>query len=396
VEASEARLNQAIGAFLPTLKIDGSYGRSYTQPSTVQVTLPPPFGPTTETLSFGTDQPSDSKAITASVSQPIFVGALFPGYQISKKSADLAKEDFKKTVLETSFSVTQAYFGVLKAEELVKLSQQSKEMARSHLDQVRALLAAGVSTQADLLRAEVQLANSEVALTKASNALEIARDAFNNALGRGLEEEVKLTEKGYSASLVELPQYDVLVETAFRNRPDWKQFILNREVGEEYVTVARSEYLPMLKINGKIGNQIVEYSSYKSDVNSWSVTGTASWTLFDGFGIQSRVREAQANFEALKASEEVIKNGILLEVRDAYFNLKSALETIGSAKKAQDSAEESYKVSKLRYRSGVGTNLEEIDAQVALTQARLNYLQTLFDLQIAKSKINKVIGKEVL
>ena len=75
-------------------------------------------------------------------------------------------------------------------------------------------------------------------------------------------------------------------------------------------------------------------------------------------------------------------------------DLKSVMETIGSAKKAEELAEENYKVSSLRYRSGVGTNLEVIDAQVALTQARINYSQAQFDLEIAKAKINKVVGRE--
>ena len=85
-----------------------------------------------------------------------------------------------------------------------------------------------------------------------------------------------------------------------------------------------------------------------------------------------------------------------LEVRDAFLTLKSSLLTIGSTQKAVNSAEESLKLSNLRYTSGVGTNLEVIDAQVSLTQAKYNHLQALFDTEINKAKVNKVVGKEVL
>jgi outer membrane protein TolC len=148
-------------------------------------------------------------------------------------------------------------------------------------------------------------------------------------------------------------------------------------------------------LTGSSGNRISEFPAFKTDVNSWSIAGAASWTLFDGLGIQNRIREAAANLDSQKATEEQVRNGIALEVRDAYLSLKSDLETIDSAKKAVNSAEENYKVSSLRFASGVGTNIEELDAQVSLTQAKTNYLQTLFDVEVAKAKINKVVGTEV-
>jgi outer membrane protein TolC len=396
LDAANAKMGQAIGAFLPTIKVDGNIGRYYSQPSVVQMTITTAQGSVTQRNSFGPDMVADTKSITTSLSQPIFMAALFPGYKIAKKGADLAREDLNKAALETSFNATQAYFSVLKAEKLVKLSEQSREMAESHLKQVKAMLSAGVATQADLLRIEVQLANSEVSLTRAKNALEIAKDAFNNALGRDLEQDVQLVEEGFNGGVLNLPEYKDLLKMSFDYRPDWKQYILSKQIGEENVRIAATAYFPTVMLSGQTGNQIVEYPSYKTDINSWSITGIASWTLFDGFGIQNRICEATANLDAQKANEEQIKNGIALEVRDAYLNLKSARETIGSAKKAVESAEENHKVSALRFSSGVGTNLEVLDAQVSLTQAGINYLQTLFDVEIAKAKINKVIGREVI
>ena len=396
VEAAEARLRQAVGAFFPTVKLDGNYGKAYTQPSTVQITMPTTLGAVTQTYTFGTDATSDTKGWTASLSQPLFVAALWPGFQIAQKNVALAKADLRQITLETSFNITQAYFAVLMAEKLVKLSEQSVEMARYHFNQVKFMVSAGTATRSDLLRTEVQLVNSEVALTKAKNALEIARDAFNNALGRNLAAEVKIAEEDLSAKIISLPDYAGLLKLAFENRPDWKQFILSREIAEENVGLAQTAYLPTVLLSGQTGNRITEYPAYRSDVNSWSVTGIASWTLFDGLGTQNRIWEAAANLEAQKATEEQVKNGIALEVRNAYLNLKSILEVVGSAKKALESAEENYKVSEQRYRAGVGTNLEVIDAQVALTQARINYFQSQFDLIIAQAKINKVVGKEVI
>lgn len=388
LDAARARLNQAVGAFFPTISLDGSLGRNYTQPSSVVFNG--------QVFTFGLNDPQTTKSLQASLSQPLFAAALVPGYGLARKGADLAEEDLKNVSLETAFGATQSYFSVIKADRGVKLAQESKDMANSHLKQVRAMVNAGVATRADLLRAEVQVANSDVALTKARNALELARDAFNNALGNDLEQPVELEEEGFTGTVAGLPEYKTLLAQAFANRPDWRQYVLATGISQDNLRVAQSDYFPMVMLNAASGNQSIENPLYNSSANNWSITGAASWKLFDGLGRENRIKEAAANLEAQKATEDQVRNGVALEVRDAYFTLKSSLDTIGSSKKAVDSAEENFKVSDQRFASGAGTNLEVIDAQVSLNQARFNLLQALFDVEVAKAKINKVVGREVL
>jgi outer membrane protein len=260
------------------------------------------------------------------------------------------------------------------------------------------MLSAGVATQADVLRNEVQALNADVGLTQAKNAFELAKDAFNNALGRDLETEIDLTELEFSGKVDRLPDYREVMQLSLQYRPDWKEYQLSKEIGEETLKVSYTGYLPTVMAQGQVADRIVEYptSSLNTDTRSWSITGMASWTLFDGLGLQNRIREAAANLDAQKANEEQVRNGIALEVRDARLNLKSALETIDSSEKAVESAVENYKVSRRRFASGAGTNLEVLDAQVQLTQARTNYLQALFNIEIAKAKLNKVVGWEIV
>jgi outer membrane protein TolC len=299
-------------------------------------------------------------------------------------------------VIDASYNVTQAYFGLLAAQKMARLAEESQQMALSHQKQVQAMLKAGVVTKADLLRTDVQVANSEVTLTQAKNGVELAKDALNNALGNDLENPVTVQEEGFTGKVASLPAYKELLNQAYANRPDWEQFQLSTAISEDTVKVYQAEYLPTVLLSASTGKTITEYPTFRSDVNSWRVTGAGSWTLFDGLGRENRIKEAAANLDAQRATEEQIRNGIALEVRDALLSLKATLDTIGSTQKAVDSAQESYHVSSTRYQSGVGTNLEVIDAQVALNQARVNNLQALFNVEIAKAKINKVVGKEVL
>ena len=387
--AAGARLNQAVGAFFPTVKISGSYSDLHSDPQVMQVT----FGGTTQNLSISSA--TTSKSLAATVSQPLLQAGLLPGFKMAQRASDAADQDLQKAIRDTAYEVTSAYFGVLSADKLTKVAEDSLKLARSHLDQVQAMLDSGVVTKADLLRAEVQVANSEVALTKARNNFELAKDSFNNVLGKGIDEPVVLSETPQS-DMPALPDYPSLLKTAYDNRPDWKGFSYSRNIAEENLSLARTAYFPSINLNGQIGNQITDYPDYESNINSWSVTGVVSWTLFDGLGIQNRIREAAANLDAQRASEDQVRSSIALDVRNAYLNLKSVIETIGSAKKAVAFAEENYKVSSLRFSSGVGTNIEVIDAQVAFAQAKTDYLNAIFGLEIAKARVNKAVGQEVI
>jgi outer membrane protein len=389
LDAAGAKLNQAVGAFFPTIKLNGNYTDLHSDPQVMQVI----YNGTAQTFSISSA--NTSKTLTATLSQPMLQTGLFPGFKIAERYRDAAAQDLQKTIRDTSYDVTSAYFGMLSADKLAKVAEDSLALANSHLNQVQAMLDSGVATKADLLRAEVQVANSELALTRARNNFELAKDSFNNVLGNKIDEPVTVAEVP-PAAIPALPDYQTLLKSAYDNRPDWKGFIYSKNIAEENLALAKTAYFPTINLSGQTGNQITDYSGFESNINSWSITGTVAWTIFDGLGIQNRVSEAAANLDVQRANEDQIRNGIALDVRNAYLNLKSVIETLSSAKKAVDFAEENYKVSSLRFASGVGTNIEVIDAQVAFTQAKTDFLNATFGLEIAKARINKAVGTEVM
>ncbi|MFH1709751.1 MAG: TolC family protein [bacterium] len=387
VVAAEGRLGQAFGAVLPALSLSAKYGSSYTQPYEMM-----------GVFTVGTEETSTASSYSLTLSQPLYAGALLPALDIARAGYDIAKESLKKAEFDMRYNVVNSYYGVLRAKKLHELSNESLDMAMSHLDQVKAMYAAGTATKADVLRVEVQVANMELSLAKSNNTLALAKDAFNNVLGRELEEPVDLSEKEIAQKIVEPKPYKECLAMVFDIKPDWIIFQLNKKMSKKTVDVAFSGYFPNLSLVGTYGNNKNEYAKYdalNSDYNSWSVLASGSWTLFDGFATASKIKEAQANLKALEANEEYTKNGIILEVKDACLNLGTAIDVIKSARKAVESAEENYRISKEKYRSGIGSNLEMIDAQTALTETKTNLYQAQFDYQIAKTKVNQVLGKEI-
>lgn len=393
IAAAEGLAGQAAAGFLPQLSLSGSLGKYYSEPQTMEMDL---GTGTPTTISFGTDEQADLTNCSLQLSQALFTGGkLQNSFGMASKGLEIAREEMRRISEQVKFDVINAYYGVARAEQFVELSEQSVKMAKTHLDRVKALIKAGMSTKADRLRVEVRAAQAEMGLTRARQGLEIARNSFNNTLGRDLDAEVRVAEPEYGAADIKVYDYKELLKIAYEERPDWRQYILATKVSRDEVGMAYSGLWPMLSLVGSYDIGSTKYPSYQSDTKTWTAVISASWNLFDGTATWNRIKETGARLESQKASEVSVRRGIALEVKDANFAVQSAKENLEAAGKASELAEENHKIAELRYESGVGTNLEVIDAQVALTQARTDYLQARHDLQIAKARINKVVGRVV-
>ncbi len=395
VRAAEGVVGQAFSKFLPQVNLEAGAGRSYQEQPVFRAA---DFGiPVTFEGTILPDKPFKMTSYQASLTQTLFTGwKVESGHEMAKKNFEISREDLRRAIQDLVYDVTVAYYGVLKAKKFVELSEESLNRAKSHLEQVNIMLGAGTVTKSDVLRSEVLVANSEITLTKARSALEIAKNNFNNAVGRGLNEKVEISEEEFAEEEFTIADYEKFLEEAYKERPDWRQFLLSKDIGKNEIVFAQSGYFPSIYLYGSYGRNRSEFEDVgrTDDLYSWSTVVLGSWNIFDGFSTQNKIKEAEAKLNAVKADEELVKNGIALEVKDACFNLNTAQEIIKMAKKTLELAEENYRISELRYNAGVGTNIEVLDAQTALTQAKLGYLEAQYDHEIAKARINKVIGKD--
>ena len=398
VIAADARLGQAFGTLLPNLSASGKVGSGYMQPydMAIQATL----GTVEQNIAMqqGVNEIYSTSNYSVTISQPIFMMGVLPALDAARNSYEIAKQNYLKADLDLEYNVVNSYYGYLKVEKLYELAKDSLDQANSHLNQAQAMLSAGTATRADVLRAEVQVANMELGLLKAKNSLAIAKDAFNNTLSRDLDANVDLSEKEIANEYVTPLTFNECEAKVFDNRPDWKIFQLNKMINKNRSDIAYSGYFPNVSLVGNYGanNSTYQTNSFlNANYFDWTVTANAQWMLFDGLATPSRVKEAQANLAAFDANEQSFRNGIILEVKDACLNLETSVDLIKSAKKTVDLARENYRISKERYRTGAGSNLEMIDAETAFTEAQNSLYQSQFDYQIAKAKVNQATGAEI-
>ena len=131
---------------------------------------------------------------------------------------------------------------------------------------------------------------------------------------------------------------------------------------------------------------------FGTSTKSWSVGASATWNLWDGGATQNAIKKANAQLEQAKEANLATVDAVLLAVQKAYLNLRSAEQTIQSTQTAVAQGQESFRIATLRYRAGVGTNLDVLDAETKLTTARNNYVEALYNYNISIAALEQLTG----
>ncbi|MBW2039601.1 MAG: TolC family protein [Deltaproteobacteria bacterium] len=386
IKEAEFRRRAAISDFLPQVSTQYSYTRLDEEPA---FSIP----------SMGIRTTVGNRDVydwTSTVTQPIFTGgALINSYLLAKLGVDTAKVELEMTRLDLILQVKEAYYGVLKAEKFLEVAEQAVRQLESHHKVAKAFFDVGMIPKNDLLQVEVQLAQTRQDLIKAQNGLAVARAVFNTLLRRLLDEEVKLVEVlQYRPIQVDLEAY---TEEAYRKRPEIKAAELGIKSAKRGVGLAASGLFPQVSVLYNYERQgddpSVSGSRYKPDEDSWNVMALAQWNIWDWGKTWWGVGENKAKVFQAECALQEAKDGVRLEVKEAYLNLKEAEKKIRVAEKAVSQADENFRINEERYKGQVATSTDVLDALTLLTQARTNYHAALSDYNIARARLKRAIGE---
>lgn len=331
-------------------------------------------------------------AIEASI--PLYTGGQLSGsIKQAKAGYKSALVGVQKSYNDMRATVTNGYFMVLQADDMQVLSKESVVRLEEHLKNVKAQYDVGVVAKVDVLRSEVELANAQQNLIKAENAYDLAEANFNKIIGLPLETNLFLED-----TLSYVP-YDkdlnYCLEYAAKNRPELEQAKQGVEAARGAVKIARSGYQPQI---GAFARQnwtsgVDGKGNWPADEESnWTVGVQASLNIFDTGVTRSKAHAAEAKYFSAEETYRDTIDAVMLDVRSQYLNLREAEKRISTTEVAVSQAEEDYRIAQLRYQAGVGTNTDVLDAQVALTNAQTNYLQSVYDYNISKTNLENAIG----
>jgi len=381
VEASKARVEQALASYYPQVNLNGSY-------DTATNNFIPIGGTVAVSRSAHNWTFFDIFTSGLSLNQNLYdFGRTSNTVKINRENVKAAEEDYFTTKQTVVLNVQQAYFGVLQNIRLVKVAEDTINQVKQHLEQARGFYQAGTRSKIDVTKAEVDLANAELALITVRNNYQVARVTLNNAMG--LKESLAFAIEdslGFKPRPIAMEE---ILKLAYEKRPEILQLQARQRAQDATIKLAQSSYYPVLS-----GNANALYRG--EDVNDlyWDMSFgvTVSIPLFSGYSTPNQIAEARANMRNLLAQEENLKLSIRLEAEQAYLNLQQAAESIRVSEKALTQAQENYDLASGRYQVGVGSPLEITDAEVSLAQARANNIQGLYNYKIAEAQIDKAMG----
>lgn len=320
---------------------------------------------------------------------PIYTGGKVENnIKAAKLGREIADLSVTATKQQLVLSVTTAYFNTLHAYNLADVAQQSVTTLEAHLKNVQNHYEAGAASWSDVLQTQVRLANARNVLIKAQNTCQFARYKLNKEIGLSLHNDAKLSEDlSYEPLTLTL---DKSVDTALAHRPEITQAKLKVAMAGAKEEVAYSDTRPTV---GLVAMNTWDEKQWPGTENSkWAVGMIVQMNIFDNGLTESQIRQSRQDVVSAKEQARQVIDNVTLDVSQAYLGVREAAERITNNQVAVHQAETDYRLTLERYENGIGTNLDVMDAEVAMTRAKTNYIQALYDYKNSRTQLDKAMG----
>lgn len=407
LEASKAQLNIARSSLLPRISSSGSYtyfkdvqksvisadgGFGFPMPGEDMNEMPASNGDNEAELielEFGAHHNLQGNV---GLTQPIFAwGRFYYGFQSAKLQYEAAEREFNAAENKLRLDVYQGFYRVLIAQEFVKVAEQSVDLVKEQLKMAETSFEAGVTTNFDVLRAKVQLANAESQLIRSKNAITTAKNAFKSLLNIQLTEQIEV--KGTFETPEVKIELDKLIKLAHAKRPEIIQSQFNQKAGEMQLRATKTRRLPDLSF---FSNYQISQNERLTEMNRiWSLGLQINIPIFDGFATGAAVKQNESVLTQLQIGKQQIMTTVEFEVRNAYLTLLEAKTLIAVQRETVTQAEESVRIANLQFENGMITTVELTDTQLALMQAKVNRLQAQYDYVVGLAQLEKAIGDKI-
>jgi outer membrane protein TolC len=327
-------------------------------------------------------------------------GAVNAALDIARLSESNAFHQLDATIDATVFLIREAYYNVLVTRSLISVREATVKLLQEELQNQERRLNAGTVTRFNVLRAEVELANAQPPLIRARNLYKIS-----------LVNLAKLLAIDYDAAQLE-PPFKVIGELSYRptnfkleevlraaasRRPEIQLANQQIAIQRRQLTIDRSGLLP--RVSAFAGYDVISdrnKSNFDATNPGWSVGLQGNWNIFDGFRVAGKLEQTKANIEIAKLDADQTQRDIDAEARQAYYDFVEARELILSQQKNVEQAVEALRLANSRFDVGAATQLDVLNANVALTDARTNELEARYDYNIAVSRVERVTSAPVL
>ncbi|MGE5365102.1 MAG: TolC family protein [Bacteroidota bacterium] len=382
VKKSEAQISEAYGNAYPQVTAEAGYTRNLELPKMIFAG---------QTFTIGSD---NSYSANLTLSQVLFSAKVNTAIKIAKEYKNYTGYNAQTVREDVVLEVKKAFYSVLLTQRLVEVSREGLRLAKANYDNLSQLYKQGSASEFDLLRAEVQVANTEPTVSKAENSYELAKNALRNLLSISLDRDIDLVGslemEELSANVIEDESREALRRNSALLGLESYERILDKNV-----LIEKADYYPTLAAFGTVQYQAQDNTFDVGDYNwirSTMVGLNVSIPIFSGMQTKYRVQQAQIDKQKVVLNRQKLEEGIKIQLEESRLRMSEARSRVMAQSRSVEQAERAQGIAEVRYKSGLGTQLELIDAQVALTSTRINKAQAIYDYLIARSDWERQSG----
>ena len=431
VAMAEAQHRQALAGYWPQISGKAGYQRLDESPdflfpsSNIQVPaqnlpLPPGFGlaivdPANHVVGSLSSFPAQNIQVPAqdiklmdpdifetslNVTWLLYDGGMRKGLREQTQGlVDMMKQESRRTDLEISDSVMRMYYGAILAAQLHQVGSDTLARMEATLNLTETMYkeGSGKVKKTDWLenKVMVETLRSMVALLEKNEIL--AQSALANTMGLSWNTTVKPTDTNIPFAPF-AGDLNNLVGDAYEFNPDWNKVEAGIRAAEGAQHTAQSDYYPKLALTGELHKWWNDYNAgYATDRDKqgWTVGAGVEIPLFSGFLTKNKVAEARARVSKIKEEQFLLKEGIGLQIKDAFLGLSAAEKAYQATLDAMNAATENRDLNTRAYENELVETEKVIRAQLMEALMQAQHYKARYDHVALQSQINLLVGTEV-
>lgn len=339
--------------------------------------------------------PGNAFSTTADVRQTLFSFKLGKALEAARVARGAGDQDVQRARQLTALDAIRAYNQLLFTMEQLRVIRTNVQSKQTHLDYARNRRAAGVATELEVLRAEVDLENARAEAIRAENEVTSARALLNTVMLRPTSAPVVPTDT--LAVVPSAVDFDAAVKEALAARPDLQLLRTQERVRSLLIDVTAADAKPSVDFSGSYGFAVRRPKNlFDPDFSRWSAAINLRVPLFDGWRTAGRVAQARAQRNTVTQQIAALENQVRLDVQSAFDALTLADRTIQAAELNVAQARRATEMTEANYKLGAATQLDVVDAQQSLRQAENIRNQALYIHANARATLRFVMGRDPL
>ncbi|MBW7913058.1 MAG: TolC family protein [Taibaiella sp.] len=339
-------------------------------------------------------QPKFTTTATAELTQILFDPSVMVALQARRALEHFSQLSVNLTEQELKAVITKAYYDVLIAEKRAELLDKNVERISGLEREIREIYNVGLTEKIDVDRITVTLNNLKTQQTTVKQLLDVAYMSLKFQMGMDVDQQIALTDElddnQLGAELLTHP-FD------YENRIEYQMLKTSDKLLSYDLKRYKLGGLPTLAAFGNYGYILYNNTDLFAKGDKWQdqamIGVQLSVPLFDGFQRRNKAKQARYAYEKNRNDMENLRNGLEIEKENARITLRAGISNLENQKQNMKLAEEVYNISKTKYKEGVGSSLEVMDAETALKEAQTNYFNALYEAHTARISLLKALGE---